>query len=106
MIIQILKRFYRLQVAILLVSPLRLLKFYDKNSDNIIWIRDNNLKYFLSTSFLWDLANINFLTKRGQKFKIIFGLKVGFCFSKNIFYSLHPRYGVLVSQTIRLIFII
>ena len=94
MIRDFLKRSYRIVLVFSIISPLSIYKYYDRHSSNIIWIRDNTLKYIFSTSFLWDLATIYALFKRGEKYRIVFGPKIGFSVSKNIFYTLHPRYGI------------
>lgn len=94
MLNQFIKRFYRLLIALYKINIFKAFTSYDRSSNNIIWIRDNSFKYLFSTSFLWDVATIRALIEKGYSYKIVLGLNIGNSFSKYIFYTLHPRYGV------------
>lgn len=94
MLNQLIKRFYRLLIALYKTNIFKLFKYFNQKSTNIIWIRDNSLKYLFTTSFLWDLATIRAFIEKGCSFKVVTGLHIGNSVNNSIFYTLHPRLGV------------
>lgn len=94
MIIIAIKRLFRLLISFSYISPIELIKKYEKNSPNVIWIMSFNIRYIFTTSIIWDLATISFLIKSGKSYSICLNKNISRIYGKNIFYTLHSKYNI------------
>lgn len=94
MIRQGVKRFYRLLIGFFSIPILDYFRFYDRNSNNVIWIMGLNIRYFFTTSILWDLATISAIIKSRKSYSICINFDIKKLKSKHIFYTIHSKYNV------------
>ena len=97
MIKKILKRLYCLVYCLLKINWVSFFKNVDKKSNVVLWIPAYGLKYWGGDSFVWDMATINALVKKG-KLNVIFGNKIGKISNKNIFFTVHEHYNLFQFQ--------
>lgn len=68
-------------------------KYYDKNSENIVWLKLYGPMYFMRVKFIRDAGIILGLINRKQTFKILIGKNIGRYFNKNIFFTLNDSFN-------------
>jgi len=104
MIKQLIKRFYRLLIALTRSHYFDYYKYYEKNSNNVIWIMGFNIRYLFTTSILWDLATISALIKSDKTYKIVFNNRICNVTDKNIYFTLHSNYNLFGFDNYVLVF--
>jgi len=97
MIEKILKRCYCFFYAFSKINWITLFKNKNKNSEVVLWIPKRGYKYWGGDSFIWDVATLSSLIKRGEV-NIVFGNRIGNVKNKKIFYTLHENYNLFAFE--------
>jgi glutathione synthase/RimK-type ligase-like ATP-grasp enzyme len=91
---KLIKRFLRIYFLFAKVNFLRLLKLHKKNSKNVVWILNKNIKYWGSDTCIWDFATISYFMDNNIPFKIKFGSNIGKISNSNILFTLNDTYNL------------
>jgi hypothetical protein len=90
-------RLIYLIVLIRRINWLRLCTLLHSDSKNVVWIYQSAFKdvlvYIRGNAFLNDLALINAFVRRGVKFKIVIGPKIGAVSDKNVYYNISKLFN-------------
>ena len=91
---KLIKRFFRIYFLFTRVNFFLFFKFYSKNSKNVVWILNHNIKYWGSDKCIWDFATISYFIENHVSFKIKFGTDIGKINNSNIFFTLNETYNL------------
>jgi len=91
---KLIKRFFRIYFLFTRIKFLLFFKFYSKESKNVVWILNYNIKYWGSDTCIWDFATICYFIENHIAFKINFGSNIGKINNSNIFFTLNETYNL------------
>ncbi|PST83251.1 hypothetical protein C7T94_11710 [Pedobacter yulinensis] len=91
---KILKRFRRLAAIITLIRWPWLFRCYSRKASILLWIPKLSLRYFGTDAFVWDMATLASLVRKGERFRVVTGLQIGRFHNKKIFFTLSGTYNV------------
>jgi hypothetical protein len=91
---KLIKRFFRIYFLFSRIKILLFFKFYSKDSKNVVWILNYNIKYWGSDTCIWDFATICYFIENHIPFKINFGSNIGKINNSNIFFTLNETYNL------------
>jgi glutathione synthase/RimK-type ligase-like ATP-grasp enzyme len=89
MIYKLIKGLVRILIVISRTNWISLIRKYDSNSDIILWIPKKKLSYLIGDAFLWDFATLNALIKKGDKYRVFYGNKIGQQSNKVILHTIN-----------------
>lgn len=91
------KKIHRFYLLIKLFPWSKLLKFYKKESENVIWILPDFpvsiSRYISSSMFIKDLATLKYFISLKKSYAIKIGRRIGGVHDKNIYFSLGPFFN-------------
>jgi glutathione synthase/RimK-type ligase-like ATP-grasp enzyme len=91
---KILKRIVRIVKIVSLINWLQFWRQYHSDSEILLWIPRISFVYFGTDAFIWDMATIEGLLKRGEKIGVFCGKGIGKYHHKKIFFSISSDYNV------------